>query len=75
MNNLILSAVLVFSFTGIGFTRRQTPPLPDNLFFKPATIIEPQKLNSLVLSIYKKGDVNLPYKTECVADFFCIQRG
>ena len=70
MNNLILVSVLAFSFTGIGFTRQQTPPLPDNRLFKPARIVEPQKLQSLALSIYKKEDIDPPYKVECLVDFF-----
>jgi endonuclease I len=69
MNNLILASVLAFSFTGISFTRQQTPPLPDNRLFKPAKIIESKKIQSLAFSIYKKEDVDLPYQVECLVDF------
>jgi hypothetical protein len=70
MNNLILGAVLAFSFTGIGFTRQQTPPLPDNRLFIPARIIESQKLHSSVLLIYKKEGIDRPYQIQCLVDFF-----
>jgi len=70
MNNLILTAVLALSFTGIGFTRQQTPSLPDNRLFKPAKIIESQKIPSLALSIYKKEGIDLPHKIDCLVDFF-----
>lgn len=68
MNKLILVVALGFSFITTDFTEQKTAPLLDNRLFKPAKVVESQKLQPLALSIYKKKEINLPYKGKCLLD-------
>ncbi len=74
MNNLILVAVLALSFTEVDFAGQKTPPLLDNRLFKPAKIVESQKLQPIVLSIYKKEKIELPYWSKCLVDSFSYSK-
>ncbi len=69
MNNLILAVIVGFLFTSTDFNSQKKPPLLDNRLFKPPRIVDSQKVQTLILLIYKKKKIDPPIKGKCTADF------